>query len=92
MSPVPGKQAGGRAGRRLEWLDNNPGIEPVEFDRETWQPLGLVYQAPLPAGSRILFEDFRTVLNSNPCEADTDVDILMMKDKVDKAKDKNDNN
>jgi hypothetical protein len=37
-------------------------------------PLGLVYQTP--GGSEILFEDFRTILPSNPCAANTGIETF----------------
>ena len=64
-------------------VNNFGGTSASEFGTA---PLPLVYQVPLPAGSEILFEDFRKVLNSNPCQADTDVDMSIMKNNMDKEK------
>jgi len=36
-------------------------------------PLGLIYQ--VPGGAALFYEDFRTILSSNPCAASTDINI-----------------
>jgi hypothetical protein len=64
-------------------VNNFGGTSASEFGTV---PLPLVYQGPLPAGSVIRFEDFRSVLNSNPCAAVADADILNMKSLMDKEK------
>jgi hypothetical protein len=64
-------------------VNNFGGTSASEFGTA---PLALVFQAPLPAGNEILFEDFRRVLNSNPCAAATDADIQDMKNNMDSQK------
>jgi hypothetical protein len=64
-------------------VNNFGGTSASEFGTA---PLALVYQVPLPAGSEIFFEDFRSVLNSNPCQAVADVDLSIMKNNMDNEK------